>query len=211
MYIICQTVREKFESHREGMEILSMDESQLSSVIPSGSAVQESSVVLQLRKLMDNVETLKAERDVIESELTSATADMKASFLGALAKDGGIDEPNLSVENIGKTYGPLTSQIRDSAARQETLIAEIQSSHAAFTREQSGSGSSRETMLCKLAGAYDAFKELKNNLHEGAKFYNDLTQVCTLINIFCFVLNCQINKKQKTKINICLAARCIPK
>lgn len=32
-------------------------------------------------------------------------------------------------------------------------------------------------MLCKLASAHDAFKELKGNLTEGAKFYNDLTQV----------------------------------
>lgn len=50
---------------------------------------------------------------------------MKTTFLSALAKDGGIDEPNLSVENIGKTYGPLQKQVRDSA-RQEQLIAEIQ-------------------------------------------------------------------------------------
>lgn len=49
--------------------------------------------------------------------------------------------------------------------------------HTQFTAEQSGRGSSREAMLCKLAAAYDAFKELKGNLNEGAKFYNDLTQV----------------------------------
>lgn len=53
----------------------------------------------------------------------------------------------------------------------------LQKCHATFTNEQSGSGSSREAMLCKLAGAYDSFKELKGNLNEGAKFYNDLTQV----------------------------------
>ncbi|XP_034935914.1 programmed cell death 6-interacting protein [Chelonus insularis] len=184
------TIREKFEAHREGMEILSLDEGQLTSAIPSGSAVQESSAVVQLRKLMEDVETLKAERDVIESELKSATTDMKATFLSALAKDGTIDEPNLSVENIGKIYGPLTSQIRDSAARQESLVAEIQSAHAAFTREQSGSGSARESTLCKLAAAYDAFKELKNNLQEGTKFYNDLTQLLVVfqnkISDFCF-------------------------
>lgn len=32
-------------------------------------------------------------------------------------------------------------------------------------------------MMCDLAKAFDAFKELRNNLTEGTKFYNDLTQV----------------------------------
>ena len=72
------------------------------------------------------METIKAERDVIESELKSATTDMKTTFLSALAKDGAIDEPNLSVESIGKCYGTLTNQVRDSLARQETLINDIQ-------------------------------------------------------------------------------------
>ncbi|XP_053980458.1 programmed cell death 6-interacting protein [Hylaeus volcanicus] len=185
-----KTIREKFENHKHGMEILSLNDGDLINAVPTGSAVQESHTVTQLRKLMEDVETLKAERDVIESELKSVTSDMKATFLSALAKDGAIDEPNLSVENIGQTYGPLQKQIRDSVSRQEQLIAEIQRCHAEFTNEQSGSGSSRETMLCKLAAAYDAFKELKGNLNEGAKFYNDLTQLLVVfqnkISDFCF-------------------------
>lgn len=76
--------------------------------------------------IASQVETLKAERDVIESELKSATIDMKTTFLSALSKDGAIDEPNLSTENIGKCYGNLTSQVRDSLARQEALIKDIQ-------------------------------------------------------------------------------------
>ncbi|XP_033337052.1 programmed cell death 6-interacting protein-like protein AliX [Megalopta genalis] len=185
-----KTVREKYENHREGMEILSLDDSAMINVVPTGSAVQESHTVGQLRKLMETVETLKAERDVIESELQSAVTDMKTTFLSALAKDGAIDEPNLSVENIGKTYGPLQKQVRDSVMRQEQLIADIQRCHAEFTNEQSGSGSSREAMMCKLAAAYDSYKELKNNLNEGAKFYNDLTQLLVVfqnkISDFCF-------------------------
>ncbi|KAF3428254.1 hypothetical protein E2986_02109 [Frieseomelitta varia] len=185
-----KVVREKYENHKEGMEILSLSENDLINTVPTGSAVQESHTVAQLRKLMEDIETLKTERDIIESELKCATTDMKATFLSALAKDGGIDEPNLSVESIGKTYGPLQKQVRDSIARQEQLIAEIQKCHTAFTAEQSGSGSAREMMLCKLASAYDAFKELKGNLNEGAKFYNDLTQLLVVfqnkISDFCF-------------------------
>ncbi|XP_014470359.1 PREDICTED: programmed cell death 6-interacting protein [Dinoponera quadriceps] len=185
-----KVVREKYEKNKEGMEILSLDEDELTRAVPQGSAVQESNVVMQLRKLMDDVGTLKAERDAIESEFKSATNDMKSTFLSALAKDVAIDEPNLSVEGLGKCYGPLQKQVRENIAHQEELIAQIQSCHAEFTNEQAGAGSSRETMLCKLASAHDAFKELKNNLTEGAKFYNDLTQLLVVfqnkISDFCF-------------------------
>ncbi|EFN81685.1 Programmed cell death 6-interacting protein [Harpegnathos saltator] len=185
-----KVVREKYENHKEGMEFLSLDEDELTRAVPQGSAVQESNVVKQLRKLMEDVAVLKAERDTIESEFKSATNDMKSTFLSALVKDGAIDEPNISVENLGKCYGPLQKQVRENIARQEELVTEIQRCHAEFTNEQVGAGSSRETMLCKLASAHDAFKELKNNLTEGAKFYNDLTQLLVVfqnkISDFCF-------------------------
>lgn len=48
-------IREKYENHKEGMEILSLDEDELAGAVPQGSAVEESSVVLELRKLMEDV------------------------------------------------------------------------------------------------------------------------------------------------------------
>lgn len=53
--IRAQVIREKYETHKEGMEILSLDENELTRTVPQGSAVQESNVVMQLRKLMDEV------------------------------------------------------------------------------------------------------------------------------------------------------------
>lgn len=50
-----QVVREKYENHKEGMEILSLNEDELTSTVPQGSAVQESNVVVQLRQLMEDV------------------------------------------------------------------------------------------------------------------------------------------------------------
>ncbi|XP_051162440.1 programmed cell death 6-interacting protein isoform X2 [Leptopilina boulardi] len=185
-----KVIRTKFDNHHESMEILSLEENDLKEHIPAGTAIQESNVVRELRNLMEQVETLKAERDVIESELKSATSDMKSVFLSALVKDGVIDEPNLSVECIGKVYGPLQKQVRESANRQEELISQIQMEHEKFVSEQSGSGTAREETLCKLAAAFDSFKELRNNLKEGAKFYNDLTQLLVVfqnkISDFCF-------------------------
>lgn len=54
-YYVLQVVREKYESHKANMEILSLDESDLINAVPTGSAVQESNTVVQLRKLMEDV------------------------------------------------------------------------------------------------------------------------------------------------------------
>lgn len=79
-----------------------------------------------IKLLLFQVETMKAERDVIESELKSATIDMKSTFLSALAKDGAIMEPQMSVESLGREFGPLQKQVKESIERQEKLIADIQ-------------------------------------------------------------------------------------
>ncbi|GBP47436.1 Programmed cell death 6-interacting protein [Eumeta japonica] len=184
-------VQQKFQQHRESIEMLSGSDGDLSAGVPAApdAGPSDSSAVRDLRRLMEDVETLKAERDVIESELKSATLDMRARFLEALAKDGAIDEPALSSEALGALLGPLSRQVRDSLQRQETLVAEIQRTHERFAAER-GAASGRDAVLGRLAAAHDAYQELHNNLGEGVKFYNDLTQLLVAfqnkVSDFCF-------------------------
>lgn len=108
---------------------------------------------------------------------------MKSTFLAALTQDGAINEPNISVTALGEAYGPLQKQVASSIERQERLIKDIQSANATFVSESGGGGGDRETKLCQLASAHDAYVSLLSNLKEGNKFYNDLTQVCQFLNL----------------------------
>ncbi|KAK9879303.1 hypothetical protein WA026_004156 [Henosepilachna vigintioctopunctata] len=187
-----KVVREKFEAHRYGMELLSKSSSELENAVPRGSSdnVTDSSAVDTLRRLMEEVETLKAERDVIESELKNTATDMKDKFMSALAQDGAISEAAISVESLGETYGPLQKQVRESVDKQSGLIQRIQDANAQFIQERGSCAGSREGMMCQLASAHDAYRDLQNNLKEGTKFYNDLTQLLVAfqnkISDYCF-------------------------
>lgn len=187
-----KVVREKFEKNQKGIELLSLPLDQLQQAMPAagGSVDPNCASVQKLKQLMESVETIKAERDVIESELKSATFDMKYEFLEALRKDGAIDEPALSLKRIGETLQPLQQQIKESVERQQALVSDIQIAHSEFVSETGASGNSRDTLCQELATAYDSFIELLGNLKEGTKFYNDLTELLVVfqnkISDFCF-------------------------
>ena len=68
---------------------------------------------------MEEVETLKAERAVIESELKNTNPDMQSTFLSAAAS-GSLNEPNISLASLGRTFGPLQHQV--GALIKSTLI-----------------------------------------------------------------------------------------
>lgn len=174
-----KVVRQKFEANQKGIELLSMSPEQIQQALPSasGSVDPNCSSVQRLKQLMEAVDTIKAERDAVESELKSATFNMKDEFLLALQKDGAIDEPALSLARIGQVLNPLQAQVKESVERQQTLVADIQSAHATFVSETGNCGSSRDKLYQELATAYDSYVELSGNLQEGTKFYNDLTQL----------------------------------
>jgi len=189
-------VQGKLELHRRGIEMLSRSEEELEAAIPSASQSaadnSHSPSAAQLRLLMNRIDELKSEREVLEHELKSATVDMKAQFLSALAQDGNVNEPAMSVEKLGEIYGPIQKRIRESIELQASLLDEIQHYNGSFVQEKSGdtSSSAREELMKELAVSHDIHMEVQNNLEEGSKFYNDLTQMLlsfqSKISDFCF-------------------------
>ena len=80
---------------------------------------------------MEEVETLKAERAVIDSELKNTNPDMQSTFLSAAAS-GSLNEPNISLASLGRTFGPLQHQVTDGIRKQEKIIAEVQDLYQPF-------------------------------------------------------------------------------
>lgn len=104
-------VREKMTSHLASMKALSGGEAALLSLLPSGSSGSGGgSAAARLSQLMEDVETLRAERSVVESELKGTNPDMKPVFLQAAA-NGSLNEPMLSAQSLGRAFGPLQQQV----------------------------------------------------------------------------------------------------
>ncbi|ULU01765.1 hypothetical protein L3Y34_001811 [Caenorhabditis briggsae] len=174
-------VREKFEAHRQGIELLSKNETELRSSIPgqTAHATGETDTVRRLRQLMTEWSEVTTDRELLEKELKNTNCDIANDFLKALAENQLINEEHISKEKIAQLFGDLKRRVQVSLDKQETLINEIQSSNNKFTGEKTGSstGAERERILKMLAQASDAYAELKANLEEGTKFYNDLTPI----------------------------------
>ncbi len=116
----------------------------------------------------------------MEAELKEAKFDMKSIFFDALNRQGTINESDLSSEALDRVFGPLRRQVGDSISRQDAMVKDIRQHHDKFVQESgggAGSSNAREEKLKELAAAHDAFFELRGNLQEGTKFYNDLTQL----------------------------------
>ena len=126
----------------------------------------------ELHRLMDTVAGVKAEREVIESELKNTDSDgVRARLIAAFQQGSHMDENTVVVQEIESIYAPLRQQVNDTVSRQEQLVENIRRAHQQFQSEKQGNSSSemREEMMKNLARAYDAFQELLSNLKEGTK------------------------------------------
>ncbi|XP_055315725.1 programmed cell death 6-interacting protein-like [Sitodiplosis mosellana] len=173
-----KAIRKTFEKHAHVLKMLSKPISQLENECSIGFGdgnISNSRSAQELRRLMDNVDALKAEREQIESELKSATVDLKDQFLNALAEDGAINESDISDVSIRKIFAPLCKRVNENVLKQQVLIEKTQSVYHDFERECSDRSEARDAFLNGLASAYDTFITLRKHLKEGTKFYSDLT------------------------------------
>ncbi|XP_031784020.1 programmed cell death 6-interacting protein isoform X2 [Nasonia vitripennis] len=156
------------------------------SLIDKATFIHEAGGIKTLEKTMNELpELLQRNKDILdEAERMLSEEEDSDNHLRLQFKERWTRLPS----------GRLTEQFKINSQKYRGIINNAisadKSKHMEFSKEQSSSGSSREQMLCKLALAYDAFKEIKNNLQEGVKFYNDLTQLLIIfqnkVSDFCF-------------------------
>ena len=84
-----------------------------------GNSVKNSPVVEKLKQLCEDVETIKAERTVIESEIKNTNPNMRQVFLNANAK-GSFSEAEMSTATLDGAFKSLIDQV--SSFRQIDII-----------------------------------------------------------------------------------------
>uniref|UniRef100_A0A8C9WHW3 Programmed cell death 6-interacting protein-like n=1 Tax=Scleropages formosus TaxID=113540 RepID=A0A8C9WHW3_SCLFO len=177
-----QVVRERYNAHCETIALLCKPEAELSAAIPSANpakTLEGSEVVGVLRAQLAQLDQLKKEREQLENDIKSTQFDMTTKFLTALAQDGAINEEALSVTELDGVYGGYTQKVQQSLKTQEEVLDRVQTSHKEFSsmKQSNQQAVLREEVLKKLASAHDSYMEIFKNLHEGTKFYNDLTEI----------------------------------
>uniref|UniRef100_A0A669E1L5 Programmed cell death 6 interacting protein n=1 Tax=Oreochromis niloticus TaxID=8128 RepID=A0A669E1L5_ORENI len=177
-----QVVRDRYSTHCAMIALLCKPENELNAAIPSANptkTLQGSEVVNVLRSLLAQLEEVKKERETMEGEIKAVTFDMSITFLTALAQDGAINEEQLSLGQLDQLYGSYNQRVQASLRTQEELLGKVQTSHQEFSslKQSNADSNQREEVLKKLASAHDSYMEISNNLREGTKFYNDLTEI----------------------------------
>ncbi|XP_032436754.1 programmed cell death 6-interacting protein isoform X2 [Xiphophorus hellerii] len=177
-----QVVRDRYNAQCDMIALLCKPENELNAAIPSANptrTLQGSEVVNVLRSLLAQLDEVKKERETLEGEIKAVTFDMSTAFLKALAQDGAINEEQLSLSQLDQSYGSYNHKVSASLSKQEELLGQVQTAHQEFSslKQSNNEANQREEVLKKLASAHDSYVEICNNLREGTKFYNDLTEI----------------------------------
>ncbi|XP_059899303.1 programmed cell death 6-interacting protein isoform X3 [Gadus macrocephalus] len=175
-------VRERFNTNCDMITLLCKSEGELNAAIPSANpakTLQGSEVVNVLRSLLTQLDEVKREREGLEGEIKAATFDMTANFLAAMEQDRSINEEALSLSQLDQQYGQYNQKVQATLRTQEELLGKVQTAHQEFSglKQSNSEANSREEVLKKLASAHDSYVEITNNLSEGTKFYNSLTEI----------------------------------
>ncbi len=171
-------IDEKYRRHRDAIILLSKPESEISKSLPAANAVaalQNTHIIKDLKRLMNEVEALRNVREVLESEIKAVDSDsIKAKLISLLQTSNGVDEHSIVQNELDALMNPLRKQVKDNIQEQEKLLGYIEKANMEFNKEKVVNETSklRDEMLKNLAAANDGFTELYNNLQEGNQVTN---------------------------------------
>jgi len=178
-----KVIESKYAKNKDGIDLLSKSPHQIGSALPAATAagaLQNTHVIRELRRLMEQVEALKNVREVLESEMKALDNDaLNAKVITALTTATNLDEHSVIQNELDELIAPMRKQVRENIQEQEQLMGFIEKANSDFVKEKVHNETSkmREEMLKNLATAADSFNELYNHSEEGNKFYNDLTEI----------------------------------
>jgi len=147
-----------------------------------------------LRNVLDRLLRAEKARAKAINDLTgSANAEDIYPILIDMAEKCTVESPTLNlttdvfeqvfVDNLAKYYDYAEREIPLEQSLQQGLLEEVERANLVFISAQSDvrdvSIKDREEKLQNLDKAYNVFKEMRQNLEKGRKFYNDLIGVVT--------------------------------
>ncbi|TKA54500.1 hypothetical protein B0A53_03193 [Rhodotorula sp. CCFEE 5036] len=205
-------VRAKYGEWESALALLERGQSALREAIPSpasssgggsnrssSSAVESQKTARQLRAALEDLSTLRADRDRLvhaaqtRMEQASIRSRLEKELMVVLPPDDNDDDKHgtaasaqveqIHEDELEKLSAPWEEELRTSKARQEDLLDQIARLNGAFTasRRTEGDGGrsspERDAAIQKFELAAAKFDEMQQNLHEGLKFYADLSRL----------------------------------
>ncbi|KAM0790387.1 hypothetical protein ACM66B_003269 [Microbotryomycetes sp. NB124-2] len=204
-------VRTKFGTHEQRFQLLSSDEASLERAIPrladparqNPDASKQAAGLRQVRRLLDELDDLRAQRQVIADEAKRvATSDDIRARLALEANRLQTTQPSAAdacapglelhmfedvfVQELRKFAG-FADRMRENAHRQEDLLHQIKSANGAFVqaRKTDPALAERENAMQELDASFAMFCEVLQNLQEGLHFYSDLSKLLSELSDAC--------------------------
>ncbi|ORX79707.1 BRO1-domain-containing protein [Basidiobolus meristosporus CBS 931.73] len=186
-------VRAKLESWRKFIDLLSGSRSELERAVPAlnGASGLDNDIIGQLQALLYEMdEKMKArkklvaevrgfaEQDDIGPSLLRATVAISANASSPIVNIETSHFEDLFSQELRK-YEHYLELVKEESVAQEELLENLKEINGQFvaTRRNSSQVQSREKALQNLDVAYGKYKEILNNLQEGAKFYRDFEKI----------------------------------
>ncbi|KAJ8502383.1 hypothetical protein ONZ45_g11815 [Pleurotus djamor] len=193
-----EIVREKWDEWEQNIVELTWDQADLEAAVPSStiqttgrlSAASPPTQVnaRKLRALLDDVEAIKRSRaGIVERAMNTAEADEEVVRNRIVTASAGFSKwadmkPAMFEDQLDEElakYDRYITEMTETEKRQEELLNDIRTRNTVFmqSRRDDPSVKERELALQSLDLSYHKYREIRRNLEEGFKFYNDLASI----------------------------------